>query len=110
MMNYEIFKEVVAEKFMDYLPEQFQHMTVKVETVNKVNKKLDGITLVSNGEGKKVSPTLYINHMYENYLSSENLQEVLQHAASAMVKAFSEIPAVGAYDFENARITLFFKW
>ena len=23
MMNYEIFKEVVAEKFMDYMPEQF---------------------------------------------------------------------------------------
>ena len=46
MMNYEIFKEVVAEKFMDYMPEQYQGMRLRVEPVNKVNKVLDGITLV----------------------------------------------------------------
>ena len=26
MMNYEIFKEVVKEKFMDYMPEKFKGM------------------------------------------------------------------------------------
>ena len=41
MMNYEIFKEVVAEKFMDYMPEQYQGMRLRVEPVNKVNKVLD---------------------------------------------------------------------
>ena len=44
MMNYEIFKEVVAEKFMDYMPEQYQGMRLRVEPFNKVNKVLDGIT------------------------------------------------------------------
>ena len=43
MMNYEIFKEVVAEKFMDYMPEQYQGMRLRVEPVNKVNKVLDGL-------------------------------------------------------------------
>ena len=51
MMNYEIFKEVVAEKFMDYMPEQYQGMRLRVEPVNKVNKVLDGITLVESGAG-----------------------------------------------------------
>ena len=75
MMNYEIFKEVVAEKFMDYMPEQYQGMRLRVEPVNKVNKVLDGITLVGSGAGRSVSPTLYINHMYEHYLETENLQD-----------------------------------
>ena len=81
MMNYEIFKEVVIEKFKDYLPEKYQNMTLRVEPVNKVNKVLDGITLVAEGEGRSVSPTMYINYMYEHYLETENLQEVLQSAA-----------------------------
>ena len=33
MMNYEIFKEVVKEKFMDYMPEKFKGMELVAEPV-----------------------------------------------------------------------------
>ena len=36
MMNYEIFKEVVKEKFMDYMPEKFKGMELVAEPVEKV--------------------------------------------------------------------------
>ena len=42
MMNYEIFKEVVKEKFMDYMPEKFKGMELVAEPVEKVN-----VTLIS---------------------------------------------------------------
>lgn len=109
MMNYEIFKEVVAEKFMDYMPEQYQGMRLRVEPVNKVNKVLDGITLVGSGAGRSVSPTLYINHMYEHYLETENLQEVLQSAARRMDMAFKEIPEVGDVNLESAKDNIVFQ-
>ena len=32
MMNYEIFKEVVKEKFMDYMPEKFKGMELVVKS------------------------------------------------------------------------------
>ena len=35
MMNYEIFKEVVKEKFMDYMPEKFKGMELVAEPVEK---------------------------------------------------------------------------
>ena len=109
MMNYEIFKEVVAEKFMDYMPEQYQGMRLRVEPVNKVNKVLDGITLVGSGAGRSVSPTLYINHMYEHYLETENLQEVLQSAARRMDMAFKEMPEVGDANLESAKDNIVFQ-
>ena len=109
MMNYEIFKEVVAEKFMDYMPEQYQGMRLRVEPVNKVNKVLDGITLVGSGAGRNVSPTLYINHMYEHYLETENLQEVLQSAARRMDMAFKEMPEVGDVNLESAKDNIVFQ-
>lgn len=109
MMNYEIFKEVVAEKFMDYMPEQYQGMRLRVEPVNKVNKVLDGITLVGSGAGRNVSPTLYINHIYEYYLETENLQEVLQSAARRMDMAFKEMPEVGDVNLEGAKDNIVFQ-
>lgn len=109
MMNYDIFKEVVAEKFMDYMPEQYQGMRLRVEPINKVNKVLDGITLVGSGAGRSVSPTLYINHMYEHYLETENLQEVLQSAARRMDMAFKEMPEVGDVNLESAKDNIVFQ-
>ena len=61
MMNYEIFKEVVAEKFMDYLPAQYQGMKIDVHPVEKVNVTMDAINLLGDGAG--ISPTIYINDM-----------------------------------------------
>ena len=109
MMNYEIFKEVVAEKFKDYLPEKYQDMTLRMESVNKVNKNLDGLTLISDDAGRNVSPTIYINDMYDHYLKTENLQEVLESAAKTMERAFSEVPVVGSLDFDNAKDNIVFQ-
>lgn len=64
MMNYEIFREVVKEKFMDYMPEKFKGMELVVEPVEKVNVTLDGIIL--REEGRNISPTIYINDMYRS--------------------------------------------
>jgi len=41
MMNYEIFKEVVKEKFMDYMPDNFKGMELVVMPVEKVNMTYD---------------------------------------------------------------------
>lgn len=57
MMNYEIFKEVVKDSFKDYLPEQYKDIELRVCSVNKVNRMMDGITrITTNGlkrQGKK---------------------------------------------------------
>ena len=54
MMNYEIFKEVVKEKFLDYMPEKYKGMEVVTAPVEKVNMTLDGLSL--REEGKHISP------------------------------------------------------
>lgn len=93
MMNYEIFKEVVAEKFMDYMPSQYKEMKLEIHPVDKVNVTLDGMNLVGEGD-IKVTPTIYINDMYTHYQKTDDLQEVLQTAASRMEHAMKEAPEV----------------
>ena len=109
MMNYEIFKEVVAEKFKEYLPQEYQHMEVRLDSVNKVNKVFDSLTLVDHSAERNVSPTLYLNDMYERYVDTEELQLVLQEAATTMAKAFENAPMVGSLDFDSAKDNIVFQ-
>ena len=104
-MNYELFKEVVAEKFTEFMPEEYKNCQVDVHSVTKVNKTMDALNLVPTGDERyQTSPTIYINNMYEHYKECDDLQAVLQAGAETMQKAFQELPNVGQMvDFDHAK-------
>ncbi len=105
MMNYELFKEVVTEKFMDYMSEEFVDFKVDIHPVVKVNQTLDSINLIPTDDSEwKVAPTIYINTMYDHYKQCENLQEVIKSAADSMIQAFEEAPEMTPLlQFETAK-------
>ena len=102
MMNYEIFKEVVKEKFMDYMPDNFKGMELVVMPVEKVNMTYDGISI--RGKDTNISPTIYINDMYEKYQNCGDLEETLmrhvtlwqwslqRHHKLLMLTAYTKMP------------------
>lgn len=63
MMNYEIFKEVVKEKFMDYMPDNFKGMELVVMPVEKVNMTYDGISI--RGKDTNISPLHIIKCFFQ---------------------------------------------
>ena len=85
-------KEVVKEKFMDYMPEKFKGMELVAEPVEKVNVTLDGIIL--REEGRNISPTIYINDMYKKYQDCGDLEETLMAACDFMERAYEQTPVV----------------
>jgi hypothetical protein len=108
-MNYELFKEVVTEKFMEYLSDQYQDRKLDIHPVEKVNVTLDGISLMGEGD-VKVVPTIYINDMYEQYQKNNDLQEVLQGAASKMENLLKKVPElVPAVDYNAAKDNIVFQ-
>ncbi|MDE6603290.1 MAG: hypothetical protein K2K90_14300 [Lachnospiraceae bacterium] len=108
MMDYEIFKEVVKGSFLSYMPESYQGMEVRVESVDKVNRKLDGLSLLANNGKTMISPTLYINDMYEKYLKTEDLQATLREAAEAMDEVFKEA-TIPPLDISTAKDNIIFQ-
>lgn len=108
MMDYEIFKEVVKESFLSYMPKGYQDMEVRVTSVDKVNRKLDGISLLAQNENTMISPTLYINDMYEKYSKTGDLQATLQEAAEAMDAVFREA-TLPPLDISTAKDNIIFQ-
>ena len=108
MMDYEIFKEVVKESFLSYMPKSYQDMEVRVVPVDKVNRKLDGLSLLAQNEKNMISPTLYINDMYEKYSGTGDLQATLREAAEAMDRVFREA-TLPALDISTAKDNIIFQ-
>lgn len=90
MMEYEIFKGVVEEKFKEFLPEKYKDAQVEIRSVDKVNRTLDGLSIRVNEPGMHISPTIYVNQMYEDYVATENLNATLTRAAEGFLKAVEE--------------------
>ena len=90
MMEYEIFKGVVEEKFREFLPDKYKDAQVEIRSVDKVNRTLDGLSIRVNEPGMHISPTIYINQMYEDYVATENLNATLTRAAEGFLKAVEE--------------------
>ena len=102
MMNYEVFKDVVVEKFLGYLPEEFQDMQVVVTPITKVNRTLDGLTV--RGEASHISPTLYLNYLYEEYTASEDLDAVLKGGADTFMEALEQSAPISVSELEDREL------
>lgn len=106
-MNYELFKKVVAEKILGYMPSEYQDSRVNIRSVPKVNQTLDGLTILPENENiSKASPTIYVNSMYDHYKECSDFDEVLRKAAESMSHAFNVLsPKV---DFDTAKDNIIF--
>ena len=102
MMEYEIFKGVVEEKFKEFLPEKYQNAQVEIRPVDKVNRTLDGLSIRVNEQGMNISPTIYVNHMYEDYVTTENLNATLERAAEGFMKAMEQKECINVNELINA--------
>ena len=79
MMNYEIFKEVVKEKFLGYMSDEYKDRELIIQSVDKVNETLDGLTLRDTTSALSISPTIYINDINNN-LEPSKMREIIEIA------------------------------
>jgi hypothetical protein len=81
-MNYEEFKKAIEENLQSYLPEKYQEMEIRIQKINKINIIKDGLLIIdkNNSSGPNISPTLYLDDLYDVYLHG-SLEDALSKAA-----------------------------
>lgn len=108
MMNYEDFKKEVAERFMDYMPEEYRKLELRITPVKKVNRVMDGLSLINEKDDMNICPTFYINEMYDNYKRTCEVECILKDVADCMVRAI-KAPAIEGIDYTNIRENIVFQ-
>lgn len=89
-MDYEVFKSIVKENFLAYMPQEYRDAAVNISDSKKVNRTLDALS-VRQGDNSQMLPAVYVNDMYEHYQSCGNLREVLETAAESYAGALEEL-------------------
>ena len=70
MKSYSEFMEYIKENVTDYLPERYEDAEIIIRQVVKNNDMvLDGLMISS--PDSHISPTIYLNPLYEQYRSEE---------------------------------------
>ena len=101
MMDYEMFKDVVREKLMSLMPDELAGYSLRADRTGKVNETLDALHLVQpDCLPDKLYPTVYLNHVYEEYKKSGDLQGTLELTAFYLAGACREA------ERKNSRINL----
>ena len=91
MMDYEMFKDVVREKIISHMPDEFAGYSLRADRTGKVNETLDALHLVPHDcLPDKLCPTVYLNHVYEEYKKSGDLQGTLELMAFYLAGACRE--------------------
>lgn len=80
MMDYEMFKTVVKEKFLSYLPLDYRDAEIEIFSAQKVNRTMDGLSVYKNGDAQ-IFPTIYVEDMYRHYRSCNDLEAVFRRSA-----------------------------
>lgn len=107
MMDYETFRKMVEDTFLSYMSDEKQDRTVKIIPVKKVNQTLDGI--VVSGKDITISPTVYVNRMYEEYTGGKSIENVISDAADRMKNGLKNLPEmeINIYDAKQTGNIIF---
>lgn len=107
-MNYEEFKGVVEERFLNFMPEEYQNHKVLIRKVNKVNQSYDSLTLKS--EEGNCSPSICMEYLYDDYQSApRSLHKLLVVAAKEMVEAMGKSPEIPEFDLDLIKDRVIFQ-
>ena len=111
MMTYEMFKEIVADRIMDYMPEEFKDRKITMSSVEKVNQQRDAISFMGCKEDEtKISPNLYLDTLYEEYRHYEDIELVLAKGAEDMCRYFKEgVEMIENWDLKEIREHVIFQ-
>lgn len=100
MMDFEEFKNSVAENIRDFLPEQYADADISLKEITKNNDiRLTGLMIRT--EESNIAPNLYLEGYFEQYQDGRNIAGIMQDIADARV--WNEV----AKGFDEGRLTDF---
>ena len=83
-MNYEDFKNEVAGRIRDFLPEKYADADISIHTVVKNNdQKLDGLKILL--EDSNIAPNIYLEQFFAEHEKGVPMDDILAEIADIRV-------------------------
>lgn len=86
MLTYEEFKNELVEEILEYLPDEYSDCDVTIETVIKNNNSVNEGLMIRHSN-INVSPNIYIQQFYDEYVEGEPFEDICKKIANVRVDA-----------------------
>lgn len=105
MMDYQMFKRLAEEQFLDYMPEKFRGYSIKTDMVSKTNRTLDALYLTAPESGERESlPVMYVDNMYSEYIRKGDFREAMESSVAAWLEAYKSMPdGIRGFNLSNIK-------
>ena len=110
-MNYEEFKEKIQNELVDHMDDQYKGAKVVVKETQKVNKTVDGISLVGIPGHENASPSIAAQDVFKEYEKTGDFETVISNLADTFNEAIQgfEMPNIkNGLDFSHVDENIFF--
>lgn len=99
-MDFNNFKDIVADNIKDYLPEDYLTAEVKLTDVVKNNDThYTGLTILK--EDEHISPTIYLEDFYKDYENGKTPDEIMEKIADIYVNAKNNEQMLGVQEIAD---------
>ncbi len=100
MMNFDEFKDYVADNIKSYLPSEYEDAEVTINVVRKSSDiELSGINI--KRQDSNISPNIYLEHFFEKYEMGDDISDILREISDIRIKHEVSV------DFDISKLTDF---
>lgn len=107
-MTFEEFKDAIADRITDYLPDDYQVEEISFKTVNRSDGPYNGMIVKQLGSG--IAPSLNLDILYDDYQEYDDFEMVLTTIADLVTAELPESVKTmieDIYDYESIKNNLF---
>ena len=103
MMDYEVFKNVIAARIKEFLPPLYADFDVNIHSVPKINGVKEAMVLELNTtELAMTAPNIYMDDLYLEFKACGEIEAVLEEAAALIVNfTGTQRMGEGAFDVKD---------
>lgn len=85
MDTFQKFIEEVKEHLLDFMPEEYKNLRIKLNDIVKSNDSKH-VALTISKPGSKVATNVYLEEFYDKYLKTRNRDEIMRQISDAFVE------------------------
>ena len=101
-MNYESFKQYVADHIKDYLPQDYNVHEINIMEQRKNNNVIwDALSIKGD---RNIVPAIYLEPYYQAHTEGVNMDAILQKIADVYMESMEQVGNFSADEFQYEKI------
>ncbi len=108
MMKYKEFKRETENRIQEFIPEEYKDdLTVESRVIQKVNMSFDALLIDSKSKSEtskyRISPTIYIDQMYQDYVETGDFEDTMKTAVLKVIDSLFRGISVPELNIESIK-------